>query len=467
MKEGLAQGDEDNLVSKELIDSASKCLSELGIVFPMATWIVSLTEEHSVVLKDMGDAKLGVVLRRGMKGLVNWTKQHTMPPPAARMSDFDSCYAKAVPAWSFRDAQTQKQILAFVTYMGRWCKDRCQDDWAPFFASVRCVSQFLSSVPPLVTFTLDIYRETHAVSAALKFEVGQLQASASWQTLLGPLLRALESATKFLAELPDVEALETEFYSKATQRAAVEDAKPSSAQGEVVALPMQGQGKEACSTAPVGGLEDCVAMETGTLSKGAQAGADKKSACETLRGLAQQGKGKVDRSVGRLRFSYDELVKSRVASLSQVAGGDGPHDWVSKDDAQRLEWDALLDVYKTTLKKCKVSVLDAELQQAETLFKNVKEFGDFFGVDHGVALDPLLAQSKRGLCTRGTGILMQLALDLDKDSSKMEAVRTRIRKELVDVKENAKEFGVEFAYAGEMPKALVQRANKVIAMTRT
>jgi hypothetical protein len=51
-----------------------------------------------------------------------------------------------------------------------------------------------------VSFVIGIYKVAHAVNAALRYDVESLKPADAWHMKVGPLLRAMEKADKYIVE---------------------------------------------------------------------------------------------------------------------------------------------------------------------------------------------------------------------------------------------------------------------------
>ena len=92
-----------------------------------------------------------------------------------------------------------------------------------------------------------------------------------------------------------------------------------------------------------------------------------------------------------------------------------------------------------------------------------KEFEEFFATS-AIPLDGLKAQVTRGLRTRLSGVLLKLVSDLEKDASKWELVRAKIRRERMDGTAGAKAFGLMFAGKEQLPTALFERVDGIVSV---
>jgi hypothetical protein len=186
--------------TKETMGHLSACLSEVGIVFPMESWVSEVSEEHSNILKQTDSTQLSVKVCCAMEDMTSCVWESRKPPDANRLRDFESSFSKAVPGMHFQDDLTQAKMLCFVSDMTEWSKEACHEDWAPLAAAVRSMAEFLKKIPPTVSFVIGIYKVAHAVNAALRYDVGSLKPADAWQLKVGPLLRAMEKADKYIVE---------------------------------------------------------------------------------------------------------------------------------------------------------------------------------------------------------------------------------------------------------------------------
>ena len=63
-----------------------------------------------------------------------------------------------------------------------------------------------------------------------------------------------------------------------------------------------------------------------------------------------------------------------------------------------------------------------------------------------------------------SGVLMKLVSDLEKDASKLELVRAKIRREMMDGTAGAKAFGFMFAGKEQLPTALFERVDGIVSV---
>ena len=126
------------------------------------------------------------------------------------------------------------------------------------------------------------------------------------------------------------------------------------------------------------------------------------AARNTVLKLIRVGKVKIYVTIEWLRSQYVEKTKALEKSLDNVAGGYGAEDWVSAECSQKLEWEPLFELYKATLKKCRVSVLDGELKMTELHLASCREFEELFATS-AIPVDGLKAQVTRGMRTRLSG----------------------------------------------------------------
>ncbi len=169
---------------------------------------------------------------------------------------------------------------------------------------------------------------------------------------------------------------------------------------------------------------------------------------------------------------HTEKSNDVSASLEKIAGGDptgGGKDWL--EGKSLSEWDDLEDVietFKTTLRKVKVSVLDAQMKRAETLLVQVADFEGFVGAaSEKVDITAVRKQYKRAAITRMTGVLVRQLMELEKDPAKVEPIRTKVRGEIKDVGQKIKSrIGCEMDYTKDVPKAVHVAVADIISMKR-
>ena len=455
--EDLKAGDMEKLVCQDQVKMIGKCLADIGIVFPMASWVVALNEEHSSVLRELDDASHSVGLTRAMASLATFVNDSGEPPGEERLREFESSFAKASPALHFKDAKMQNCIKGFVEEMVEFSPAACDSEWKGFASVVTSVSEFLIEVPPMVRFLLALYTESHALSKSVNFYVESLNASGAWQDCVRDLVKALASAGEFLESMgggwndvvDDEQKAKGGGETPSVVEAFEEDAKAKDGAED------KKKDDVTADTEKEDGKEENV--DTEEVKK------TKQAARNTVLKLIKVGKVKIYVTIEWLRSQYVEKTNALEKSLGNVAGGYGAEDWVSAECSQELEWEPLFELYKATLKKCRVSVLDGELKMTELHLASCKEFEEFFATS-AIPLDGLKAQVTRGLRTRLSGVLMKLVSDLEKDASKLELVRAKIRREMMDGTAGAKAFGLMFAGKEQLPTALFERVDGIVSV---
>ena len=200
--------------------------------------------------------------------------------------------------------------------------------------------------------------------------------------------------------------------------------------------------------------------------KSADDGTTKTNALQELGTIMEAAGQKKQQTISWLRKSYDEMLAMSVTTLAKVAGGDGDEDWVTTDQATTMAWEDLLVAYKSILRKCKVSILDAELKATEHLVTGLKDYADFFGIKQDFDVASILFEVKRALLTRLSGVCFKILLDHDKDKDgKLDTCRSKLRTEIMECEGEAEAYGIQLGYT-MLPKALLEKVKAIIDMVR-
>jgi hypothetical protein len=160
-----------------------------------------------------------------------------------------------------------------------------------------------------------------------------------------------------------------------------------------------------------------------------------------------------------------EKMATANSELRMISRGDHERGNGSWRDAKPLgewtEWEELKETYKLTLKLLKASDLTTGIAAH---FKASSQYGEicgFFSCDTDLE-DDVVATYRDAVITKMEGCMMKALIELDKDTTKKEATRARLRAE---IKEATTKIGVPAtAYGSLLPPCLAKKCADCIEM---
>ena len=186
---------------------------------------------------------------------------------------------------------------------------------------------------------------------------------------------------------------------------------------------------------------------------------------EKVEVLLEQARGDIESAKERALANMRAKMAAAHKELKMIARGDHERGSGSWRDAKPIdewaEWEELKETYKVSLKLLKASDLTTAIAASAKASSQYGEVCGFFSCDTVVDETFVVAYSD-AVITKMEGCMMKALIELDKDPSKKEATRARLRAE---IKEATTKLGVPASTYGKvLPLCLAKKCADCIAM---